>query len=419
MSHLNLLVASVARAVRNERERAGAPGQVLVIVAVGMIVMVAMVGLIVDGGYAWGRQRMTQNASDAAAEAGAVVMAQNIANVQPPKTDADVNSAVNQAFAGNKIAREAAYYTNVGGDLLTPGGSLATDEAAAAQVGSGTMPAGSAGVRAVGTDTFDTYLAKVIGIDQFTARADATAVAGFLTQTCSADAGCDVIPVTFPVTVLQCSNSGQTPQPVQPPSFWQITDDPIVIPLCGNGAGNVGWIDWYPDDRYCGNGVEEVVCEIENPNNPAIDLPSWQYIAQTGNTNNPNVETALNLKYAGKVVQVPQFDGTCNTEPAGTSLSGCPAGNVGGTGQNQWYHLPQFAGFQLCGPNVQACTSKGITKGAYINGSNPECASMPYGSSGVTSCLIGRFVRFVTEGTVGPGTGSSSGTDAIGVQLIR
>ena len=46
---------------RNER------GQVLVIVAMGLVVMVAMVGLVIDGGFAWGQQRKTQNGADAMA----------------------------------------------------------------------------------------------------------------------------------------------------------------------------------------------------------------------------------------------------------------------------------------------------------------------------------------------------------------
>ena len=91
----------------------------------------------------------------------------------------------------------------------------------------------------------------------------------------------------------------------------------------------------------------------------------------------------------------------------------------GGGGTNQWYHLPQFASFQFCGPAIPECVAAGVTQGAYVNGSNPICATLDYASTGVTSCLVGRFVKFITEGTVGPGTGSGSSTDAIGVQLIR
>ena len=92
---------------------------------------------------------------------------------------------------------------------------------------------------------------------------------------------------------------------------------------------------------------------------------------------------------------------------------------MGGGGTNQWYHLPQFASFQFCGPTIPECVDAGVTQGAYINGSNPICATLDYATSGTTSCLVGRFVKFITEGTVGPGTGSGSSTDAIGVQLIK
>ena len=70
-------------------------GQILVIVAVGLVIMVAMVGIVIDGGYAWGKQRETQNGSDAASEAGALLLAQNLAGTVPAKTDAEVRAAVN------------------------------------------------------------------------------------------------------------------------------------------------------------------------------------------------------------------------------------------------------------------------------------------------------------------------------------
>jgi Flp pilus assembly protein TadG len=398
-------------------------GQVLVIVAAGMVILIALVGLVIDGGFAWGRQRDTQNAADAAALAGATVMAERLAGAVPIRTDADVNAAVNLAFSNNDVDRDVAFYTNITGDLLTGGGAVTTNESAAARVGAGSIPSGAAGVLARGTQTFDTFLMRIVGFDQSTTRAPATAVAGYLNEVCAAESGCDVIPITLPVTILQCDNTGNNPRPYDPPTFWQVTDDPISIPLCGNGPGNVGWIDWFPGEAACdgtpSEGMPEVECEILTPNNPPISLPSWQKVAQTGNTNAAYIETALNAKYAGAIVRIPQFDGTCGDTPTGTALSGCDPSDVGGGGANQWYHLPQFASFQFCGPDIPECTAKGITKGAYINGSNPICATLDYASTGTTSCLVGRFVKFITEGTVGPGTGSGSSTDAIGVQLIH
>lgn len=398
-------------------------GQFLVIVAAGMIVLVALVGLVIDGGYAWGRQRDTQNAADAAALAGATVMAERLAGAEPARTDANVDSAVNTAFLNNEVVRHAAFYTDITGQMITAGGAVTTNEAAAAAVGNGSIPSAAAGVLARGVQTFDTFLMRIVGFNTSTVTAPATAVAGYLNEVCAAESGCDVLPITFPVTILQCNNTGNEPVAFEPPTFWQVTNEPISIPLCGNGPGNVGWVDWYPGTAGCdgepAEGLPEIECEILTPNNPPISLPSWQKIAQPGNPGATYVEAAINARYSGQIVRIPQFDGTCGTTPTGTSLSGCPAGSVGAGGPNQWYHLPQFASFQFCGPAIPECADAGVTQGAYINGTNTICATLDYATSGTTSCLVGRFVKFITEGTVGPGTGAGSSTDAIGVQLIH
>jgi hypothetical protein len=182
------------------------------------------------------------------------------------------------------------------------------------------------------------------------------------------------------------------------------------IPLCQNGPGNVGWLDWTPP----GGGTNELEQSILVPDNPAIDLPSWQYVTETGNVNSPEIEDAINT-YAGQVVMIPQFDATCSDDPTpGTAVSDCPPGSLGGNGANQWYHMPSFGFLRLCDPSIPDCN--GLT-GAYITGSNgAECDS---GGNGATSCLIGEFVDFMSSGTVGPGVGGGTGSKAIGVQLIR
>jgi len=70
-----------------ERHQAG---QVLVLLALGIVAMLAMVGLIVDGGNAFAQQRNTQNGADSAADAGALALAQNAGVMVPPKADPDV-----------------------------------------------------------------------------------------------------------------------------------------------------------------------------------------------------------------------------------------------------------------------------------------------------------------------------------------
>ena len=53
---------------------------------------------------------------------------------------------------------------------------------------------------------------------------------------------------------------------------------------------------------------------ILNPNNPPIDLPSWNYVTATGNVNSKKIEDALNT-YIGQVVLFPMFDLTCAEDP--------------------------------------------------------------------------------------------------------
>jgi len=398
-------------------------GQVLVIVAVAMVAVVAMVGLVVDGGFAWGKQRDTQNGADAAAEAGAIVLAQRLAGVAPAKTDADVEAAVLLAGTANAIDPPNAWYTDIAGNLLDDLGAVVTSRADAARVGDRLIPANAAGVEAIGSQTFDTFLVRVIGFDQLTATAPATAVAGYVTDVCSAEAGCDVIPVTVPTTVLGCDGQND-PAPVVPTEYWTITNPvPITVPLCQNGPGNVGWLDWTPT----GGGTQELEQSIRYPDNDQMTIEDWFYVTSTGNVNSAQIENALNQTWGGKVVMIPLFNGTCDTEPGGPGLTNCPAPNVGGNGQQQWYHLQEMASFQFCGGTPNWCDGTygpdndipgpGYAQGAYVNGINT--ATCDTGNGG-TSCLAGRFVKIVGGPyTVGPGTGTNLETSVIGVQLLR
>ena len=266
--------------LRRLRDREAARGQVLIIVAVGMIVIIAMVGIVIDGGYAWGKQRETQNGADSSAEAGAVVLMQNVAGVVPAKTDADVLTAVNAAGQASNIGDPDAYYTNITGDLLDVNGAVVADVASAAKVGDGLIPLGASGVKAIGAQTFDTFLARVIGFTQFTTTAPATAVAGYQGGTCDAEAGCILLPITVPVTVVSCDGQND-PVPAPGAPYWPAPSDVTVIPLCKTGPGNVGWLDWTPT----GGGTSELIDAILTPSNPDISWPNWYYVTSTGNVN--------------------------------------------------------------------------------------------------------------------------------------
>jgi hypothetical protein len=289
-----------------------------------------------------------------------------------------------------------------------------------------------AGVLVIAQKNVSAYVARAIGVPSFTVTTRATAVAGYLQGYCAADQGqwCAVLPVTIPVNTVTCDGSNDV-VPGSGPWPWNTV---LTVPLCKSNPGNVGWLDWTPP----GGGASELDCEIVNPNNPAIVLPSWQYVSQTGNTNGGGsctdavtginygggVEGALR-KYNGQVVLIPQFDMTCRTkyndpDPISTKPTietppnyGCPNTPGGGSGVNIWYRMPSFAFFQLCDPAMAGCNGR---EGAYVKGNNAaECDT----GNGSTSCLVGKFVDILSTGTVGPGNGSGTGNKALGVQLIK
>ncbi len=426
------------------RTRAAERGQALVLMVGGMVAVIAMVALIVDGGNAWSQQRVVQNGTDATAEAGAIVMAQRFAGVTAPAPgwDATVQSAITTASAANAVTVAAAYYTDICGIPLRPDGSAALNAdgsanlAVADQVGSGALPATvsttpncpshvvgpAAGVMVLGRKVIQTFLAGAVGLNAITVSKQSTAAAGYLQESCTADAGdsCALLPVTIPVDIVNCNGSNNAVNTGTPWILGQV----YKVPLCKNGPGNVGWLDWTPP----GGGSSELISSIQNPNNPAISLPSWQYVTSTGNPNASGIESAIRA-YDGQIVLIPQFDLTCNTgnnaaPPDSTSPAintapnyGCPAGDLGGNGQNQWYRLPSFAHFQLCSVNVTGCAAVGASYGAYTNGNNSQVCDT---GNGATSCLVGKFVQIESSGTIGPGVGGgSSNINSVGIQLIR
>jgi hypothetical protein len=387
-------------------------GQVLVIMALAIVAVIAGVGLVIDGGNAWAQQRISQNGNDASAEAGAVVLANYLSNAATPPSgwDGAVDAAVLDAADRNQIDVDTAYYTDICGTLLRTDGTKATGPSDAALVGGGQLPTNNhtnpdcpsgvvgpvAGVQVNASKSFGTFVSRVIGISSLKANTTATAVSGLL-QGCTVDTGCIVLPVAAPVTVVTCAGNGDAQIT---PTDWP-TNTRIIVPLCKGNPGNVGWLDWTPP----AGGNSELVQNILHPNNPPIDLPSWQYVTETGDTNSKPVDDALNT-YDGQVVLFPMFDLTCGSTPTFSQVKVGPSygcSDIGGNGVNQWYRIPQFAAFLL--------------EHAYINGNDSAHCDT---GNGATSCLIGKFVNFITTGTVGPGIGGGTTDGAIiGTQLIK
>ena len=83
-------------------------GQVIVILVLSLFALIGMAGLVIDVGSAWANQRGVQNGADAAAEAGAIVLARRLAGATEPAGgwDAEVDGAIAGSAATNDINRE-------------------------------------------------------------------------------------------------------------------------------------------------------------------------------------------------------------------------------------------------------------------------------------------------------------------------
>jgi hypothetical protein len=384
---------------RDARPVSAEQGQVLIIVGIGLLAMIAMVGLVIDVGHAWGQQRDSQNASDAGAQAGAVQMAENLpflaAGDPVPNLNADVAGAVTAAMTSNNVQLEEAWYTDFSGARVGGAPLIGPDSLSAGSP----PPTDADGVEVTNSKTFDTFLAGMFGMQQWTTQTRGTALAGYPTVI-----GKGVLPVTFPLTITLCTNNNQVME--DPGGLQWRPDTDYVIPLCQQDPGNVGWLDWDPsppDESTCsqGNGTDELECAILELDNPPISTPGWYYVASTGNQSAQKIEDAL-MSYADgdEVSLIPIFDATCSTQPASSGKDDCTSGE--GTGQNQYYHLAGWTGFDI--------------EWVDLSGGPAVCGS----GNGATGCFKGQFKYFggIPTGTLQEATGNESPLAIVGVMLI-
>ena len=155
------------RPVTHHRAR----GQMLVLFALSASVMLLVSGFVIDGGYALAQQRSAQNTSDLAALAGARVLASYVSGNTTSGTDSNVRLSIDQTLAVNDAppvtygAPNGPRYVDMNGNLL-------------AYVGTG-IPAGAVGVRVGTTRTWTPFFLGIMGVDNWSAGAVATARGGY------------------------------------------------------------------------------------------------------------------------------------------------------------------------------------------------------------------------------------------------
>jgi Flp pilus assembly protein TadG len=363
-------------------------GQILALFVLGLLVIIAGVALLIDGGNAYAQERSVQNGSDAAANAGADVIAQKLAGLT--KTDSDVASAIS-SVAGFNTVTPVAYYTNVNGDPIDGSGNVVA-AAAAAQVGAGgAIPTNAQGVHVGGNRSFNTTFARAIGIPTMSASAEAIAIAGKIT-------GGAFLPVVFPINITDCSGNGnlgtgkdQWPvsQPGVPPAHP--VGQEFIVPLCKTGGGSFMVLDLDGIKNDCAD-------EVLHPTFKQFAFFPVDVDSDNGNNCAKQMSDAVN-SLQGQTVLVPICDdNNCNT-------SG---------GSHATYHVTGVVAFYIDymddsnNQNNSNCAAHANSEGQSI---------IPIAGNGSSSCIAGWFVRFITAGPVGAGPVGNG--DAIGIQLIK
>jgi len=197
----------------------------LVLFGGALILLVLLVGLVVDGGYAFAQRRGAQNAADFAASAGARIVARARVGDSANGTDANVQGAILAALAANRAQPVT----------FGAGGPRYVDKAgvAIANVGAGPIPTNAQGVVVGAKTTWRPYFLGVIGVSTWTAAADAVAV------TPGVDIGGGVVP--FGVSLSSVKGAGALPTCPAAQTAESCTVSKLT-PGSTNLPGGFGWL---------------------------------------------------------------------------------------------------------------------------------------------------------------------------------
>ncbi len=230
-------------------------GQILVIVAGGLIGLFAFAGLALEGGTLVLNRRDAQNASDLAAVAAARVIATGYTDVAVPVTQGTVRGALTASMAANDCSSAA---------LCTwTADFVGTRLAILAPVGAGgSIPGGALGVRVQVTRTPGALLGRMLGFTNWEVSTEGTAIA---TKPSSVGAG-TMLPIamcgwtnTMENDCVRARNAPSNAIDLQPGQIYDLARK--------DAPRGFGWVSW----SGSGGSPSASIC---TPNNPALALDS-------------------------------------------------------------------------------------------------------------------------------------------------
>ena len=256
----------------HRRGRDGERGQVLPLMAGGLVALLVLVGLVIDTGVAFKERRVAQNVSDLAAMAGTRVIAESYLDPSATVTGVTVYGAIDQSATLNGCAAPCAWT----GVYVRPNGTGAWTELGAV-VNGGNVPAGAQGVKVTTDRRPGTFFVRIIGKSEWEVAATATAMTSQLAEPPPG--------ILLPIGIFDAD--------YEKGSQYTLTEG-------YEGPGNFGWISWY------GSPSAPVLAEsLCNPNNPAFSFPTW-FDGATGMMNSSAVRACLDGYIANQtVVYVP------------------------------------------------------------------------------------------------------------------
>lgn len=279
--------------------RTGERGQILVIVAGGMIALLLLAGLVLDGGVAILNQRDGQNTADVGSLAGTRMIAKHYVDPLVTYTQADIYQGIQKSVQANDCTTTGtpctwtATFVNLSLASVGPVNNSASP-----------LPNGAVGVRVNVLRQPGTFLAGMAGISNWNVNTQAISIANEPTTVASGQ--------LLPIALKQ--NTGT---PYVPGQVYDLTDGK-------DAPGGFGYLSW--DGSNDPNSLADSLC---TPDNPEFTMP-YQFAGDPGKSNSDGVRACLDQWIGnGQTVLIPIYD------------------TISGTGNNATYNIIGVAAFVI------------------------------------------------------------------------